>query len=113
MAIFAGYRFFFVPHGSLTKALVSTLSKLVVSNGGEISGPENATEAVVGWRAPNKEPEKPFCLPKVLRPEHDKLQAIDNIVYHARTSKCVTERKIVDYEEYKAPLVSHTTKELP
>ena len=46
----------------MTKTLdLSTLSKLVVSNGGEISGPENATVAVVGKCAPNKEPEKPFC----------------------------------------------------
>ena len=41
MDIFAAHRFFFVPRGSLTKALVSALSKPVVSNGGEISGPEN------------------------------------------------------------------------
>ena len=69
MAIFAAHRFFFVPRGSLTKALdLSTLSKLVVSNGGEISGPENATVPVVGKCAPNKEPKKPFCLLKVLRP---------------------------------------------
>ena len=112
MAIFAAHRFFFVPRGSLTKALMSTLSKLVVSNGGEIFGPENATVAVVGKCAPDKEPEKPFCLPKALRPKQDKLQAIDNIVYHTWISKCVTEGKIVDCEEYKAPLVSHTTKEL-
>ena len=51
------------------------MSKLVVSNGGEIPGPENATVAVVGKCAPNKEPEKPFCLPNALRPEQDKLQA--------------------------------------
>ena len=82
---------------SLTKALdVSTLSKLFVSNGGEISGPENATVAVVGKCAPNNEPEKPFCLPNALRPEQDKLQAVDNIVYHAWNSKCVTEGKVVD-----------------
>ena len=99
--------------GSLTKALLSTLSKLVVSNGGEISGPENAAITVVGKCALNKEPEKLFCLPKVMRPEQDKLQANDNIVYHAWISKCVTEGKIVDCEEYKALLVSHTTKELP
>ena len=113
MAIFAAHRFFFVPRGSLTKALVSTLSKLVVSNGGEIFGPENATVAVVGKCALDKEPEKPFCLPKALRPEQEKLQAIDNIVYHACISKCVTEGKIVDCEENEVPLVSHTTKELP
>ena len=114
MAIFAAHRFFFTPRRSLTKALdVSTLSKLVVSNGGGISGPENATVVVVGKCVPNKEPEKRFCLPKALRPEQDKLQAIDNIVYHAWVSKCVTEGKIVDCAEYKVPLVSHTTKELP
>ena len=113
-ATFAAHRFFFVPQGSLTKALnVSTLSKLVVSNGREISGPENAAVTVVGKCGPKKEPEKPFCLPKVLKPEQDKLQAIDNIVYHAWISKCVTEGKIVDCEEYKVPLVGHTTKELP
>ena len=113
MAMFAAHRFLFVPRGSLTKALVSTLSKLVVSNGGEIFGPENATVAAVGKSASDKEPEKPFCLPKALRPEQDKLQVIDNIVYHTWISKCVTEGKIVDCEEYKVPLVSHTTKELP
>ena len=80
---------------------------------GGVSGPENATVAAVGKCAPNKEPEKRFCLPKVLRPEEDKLQAIDNIVYHAWISKCVTEGKIVDCAESKVPLVSHTTKELP
>ena len=84
MAIFAAHRFFFVPRGSLTKALdVSTLSKLVVSNGGGVSGPENAAAAAVGKCAPNKEPEKRVCLPKALRSEEDKLQAIDNIIYHA------------------------------
>ena len=74
---------------------MSTLSKLVVSNGGEIFGPENATVAVVGKCAPDKEQEKPFCLSKALRPEQDKLQTIDNIVYHAWTSKFVTKGKIV------------------
>ena len=104
MAIFAAHRFFFVPRGSLTKALdVSTLSKLVVSNGGGISGPENATVAVVGKCAQNKEPEKPFCLPKALSPEQDKLQAIDNIVYHAWISKCVTEGKLWTVQNTKRP----------
>ena len=107
MAIFAAHRFFFV---LLTKAFVSTLSKLVVSNGGKIFGPENATVAVVGKCAPDKEPEKPFCLPKALRREQGKLQAF---FYRAWISKCVTEGIIVDCDEYKAPLVSHTTKELP
>ena len=74
------------------------------------SGPENATVAVVGKCAPNKEPGKPFCLPKALRPEQDKLQGVDNIVYHAWISKCVTEGRIVNSAEYKVPLVSHTTK---
>ena len=50
MGIFSNLCFFFMPRGSLdlTKALMVVLTKNITAHGGKISGPEEATIAIVG-----------------------------------------------------------------
>ena len=73
MEIFSNQGFVFICRGSLTKALVKTLSKIILANGGEISEPEKADIAVVGRVEKGNEKETPFRLPKRLLSERDKL----------------------------------------
>ena len=87
----------------LTKALVKTLSKIILANGGEIFEPEKADIAVVGRVEKGNKKETPFRLPKGLLSERDKL---NTVVYHTWISKCSREGKFVDSEGYRAPLVS-------
>ena len=106
MGIFSNQGFFFICRGSLTKALVKTLSKIILANGGEISEPEKADIAVVGRVEKGNEKETPFRLPKGLLSERDKLKRVHTVVYHKWISKCAREGKFVDSEGYRAPLVS-------
>ena len=48
MGIFSYLCFFFIPRGSLTKALMVVLTKNITAHGEKISGPEGATIAIVG-----------------------------------------------------------------
>ena len=48
MGIFSNLCFFFIPRGSLTKALMAVLTKNITEHGGKILGPEEATIAIVG-----------------------------------------------------------------
>ena len=91
MGIFSNQGFFFSCRGSLTKALVKTLSKIISANGGQISEPEKADIAVVGRVEEGNEKETPFRLPKGLLSKRDKLKRVHTVVYHTWISKCARE----------------------
>ena len=79
------------------------LSKIIVANGGEICKTNRASIAVVGE---GDNPGKPFLLPKAIMSVREELKKMHAVVYHDWISKCIMEGQHVDFENYRAPLVS-------